>query len=242
VHIVPKDVLFDAQGTPYCRLQHRRSTFDEVASLSVEGVSKSAIARAKRIAWNTVDRRLEKAAECCRRFNDSTSTELEIPEIQADEVRTFAGAKDHVVWIFATLDVASRLWPSTVVGRRSYRNTYALFKDTAARMQHRGYPLIATDGFEFYEKVVRRLFGIACVYGQVLKTRRNDRAIRVDRRQIIGARWRFDETLAESEDSVTLNTAFRERLHLTIRQGSAYLCRRTLSHARSTARLDDHLE
>jgi hypothetical protein len=109
-------------------------------------------------------------------------------------------------------------------------------------MQHRGYPLIATDGFDLYEKVVRRLFGIACVYGQVLKTRRNDRVIRVDRRQIIGARWRFDEALAESEDSVTLNTSFRERLHLTIRQGSAYLARRTLSHARSTARLDDHLE
>jgi IS1 family transposase len=205
-------------------------------------VSKSAIARVKRIAWNTVDRWLEKAAECCRRFNDSTITDLEIPEIQADEIRTFAGGKNQVVWIFATLDVASRLWPSTVVGRRSYRNTYALLKDTAGRMSRRGYPLIATDGFEFYEKVVRRLFGIACVYGQVLKTRRNDRVIRVERRQIIGAQWRFDEALVGSEDSSTLNTSFVERLNLTIRQGSAYLCRRALSHARSTTRLDDHLE
>jgi hypothetical protein len=31
---------------------------------------KSAIARAKRIAWNTVDRWLQKAAYSCRRFND----------------------------------------------------------------------------------------------------------------------------------------------------------------------------
>src|SRR5262249_13501137 len=38
--------------TPYYRLQHRRATFDEVASLSVEGVNKSAIARTKGIAWN----------------------------------------------------------------------------------------------------------------------------------------------------------------------------------------------
>jgi transposase-like protein/IS1 family transposase len=230
------------KGTPYYRLQHRRTMFDEVAALSVEGVSKSAIARVKGIAWNTVDRWLEKAAECCRRFNDSTIIELESPELQADEIRTFAGAKDDVVWIFASLDVASRLWPSTVVGRRSYRNTYALFKDTAARMQHRGYPLIVTDGFEFYEKVVRRLFGPACVYGQVLKTRRNDRVVRVERRQIIGARWRFDEALAESEDSVTLNTSFIERLNLTIRQGSAYLTRRSSCHARSRKRLEEHLE
>lgn len=50
-------------GTPYYRLQHRRTTFDEVAALSVEGLNKSAIARVKRIGWNTVARWLEKAAD-----------------------------------------------------------------------------------------------------------------------------------------------------------------------------------
>jgi hypothetical protein len=53
-------------GTTYYRLQHRRTTFDEVASLSVEGLNKSAIARVKRIAWNTVHRWLERAAAFCR--------------------------------------------------------------------------------------------------------------------------------------------------------------------------------
>ncbi len=37
-------------GTAYYRLQHRRTTFDEVASLSVEGLNKSAIARVKGFA------------------------------------------------------------------------------------------------------------------------------------------------------------------------------------------------
>jgi transposase-like protein len=36
-------------GTPYYRLHHRRATFDEVATLSVEGLNKSAIARVKQI-------------------------------------------------------------------------------------------------------------------------------------------------------------------------------------------------
>jgi transposase-like protein len=57
-------------GTPYHRLQNRHTTFNEVATLSVEGLNKSAIARVKRIAWNTVDRWLQKAAYSCRRFND----------------------------------------------------------------------------------------------------------------------------------------------------------------------------
>jgi hypothetical protein len=47
---------------------------------------------------------------------------------------------------------------------------------------------------------------------------------------------------ASSEDSSKLNTSFIERLNLTIRQGSAYLCRRTICHARWKERLEDHLE
>ena len=58
----------------------------------------------------------------------------------------------------------------------------------------------------------------------------------------MGASWRFEEVLNNSEDSSTLNTSFIERMNLTIRQGSAYLSRRTLSHARSTQKLEENLE
>ena len=102
--------------------------------------------------------------------------------------------------------------------------------------------MIVTDSFEFYGTVIRRVFGPAALYAQVIKTRRHDRVVRVDRRAVIGAAWRFDEALMHSEDSSTVNTLFIERLNLTIRQGSAYLSRRTLSHARSTDTLEAHLE
>jgi transposase-like protein len=49
-------------ATPYYRLQHRRATFDQVATLSVEGLNKSAIAPVEHIGWNTVYRWLEKLA------------------------------------------------------------------------------------------------------------------------------------------------------------------------------------
>ena len=103
-------------------------------------------------------------------------------------------------------------------------------------------PLIVTDGFAFYGKVIGRVFGPAALYAQVIKTRRHDRVVRVDRRTVIGAVWRFDDALTRSEDSSTVNTSFIERLNLTIRQSSAYLGRRTLAHARSTDTLDAHLE
>ncbi len=59
--------------------------------------------------------------------------------------------------------------------------------------------------------------GHACVYGQVIKTRRNHRVVRVERRLKLGTARRLKRALLESEDSETLNTSFVERLNLTIR-------------------------
>ena len=229
-------------GTPYYRLQHRRATFDEVAALSVEGLNKSAIARVKRIAWNTVHRWLERAAVWCRRFNDRKITGLAVAELQADEIKTIVGGKQQPIWVFAVIEVWSRLWPSTVVGKRSYHNTLSLFQDLSSRMNLEQIPLVVTDGFGFYEKVIGRVFGPGCLYGQVIKTRRNDRIVKVERRIVLGGEWRLKQALRDSEDSVKLNTSFVERLNLTIRQGSAYLFRRTICQARWKQRLEDHLE
>ena len=178
----------------------------------------------------------------CRRFSDGRTTGFVATELQADEIRSFTGGKTRPTWVFAAIEVWSRLWTSTVVGRRSYRNTLALVRDVASRMTVAAGPLIVTDGFEFYGTAIRRVFGPAALYAQVIKTRRHDRVVRVDRRAVIGAAWRFDEALTHSEDSSTVNTSFIERLNLTIRPSSAYLSRRTLAHARATDTLDAHLE
>ena len=95
---------------------------------------------------------------------------------------------------------------------------------------------------EYYVGVIERLFGSACVYGQVLKTRRNDRVVRVERRRRIGTAGRLKAALWESEDSETLNTSFVERLNLTIRQGSAYVRRRSPCHARGADQIRGHVD
>lgn len=88
-------------------IQHPRSKFDQVASLSVEGVSKSAISRFQSVGWNIAHRCLEKAAKSCRRFNRSNTGEMDIREVQGDEIRTFTRNKKIASWIFATMNV----WP-----------------------------------------------------------------------------------------------------------------------------------
>jgi hypothetical protein len=116
------------------------------------------------------------------------------------------------------------------------------FNEVISRGRLTGQVLITSDGFDYYERVVRGLLGIACVYGQVIKTRRNNRVIRAERSLKLGTKGQLADALLESEDSETLNTSFVERLNLTIRQGSAYLARRSPAHARGADKLCEHIE
>ena len=68
-----------------------------------------------------------------------------------------------------------------------------------------------------------------------------DRVIKVERRLIIGTKSKMEQLLFESEDSSTINTSFIERLNLTIRQGCAYLGRRTACHSKHKDLLDNNL-
>jgi hypothetical protein len=79
---------------------------------------------------------------------------------------------------------------------------------------------------------VKKLLACVCIYGQVIKKRRENRVIRVDRKLLLGTKSELEEALFYSEDSSILNTSFVERHNLTIRRGSAYLGRRTPCHAR----------
>ena len=97
------------KGTPHYRLHCCHRAFDEVATMSVEGVSKSAIARIKGLAWNTVARWLERAAAAARHFNHCKTHGYELKELQADKIRTFIERKDRPTWIFTTIEVWSRI-------------------------------------------------------------------------------------------------------------------------------------
>ena len=103
-------------------------------------------------------------------------------------------------------------------------------------------PLITTDGFSFYERVIRKLFSVYCVYAQVIKTWRKDRIIKVERRAIIGTTCQLEQALLKSEDSSQPNTSYVERLNLTLRQSLAALARKSPSHPRCSQRLRKHLE
>ncbi len=110
-------------GTPYHGIHYSRDAFDHVVLLSVEGLNRSAIARVCGKSWDTIARWIDRACRSAANFNDKHTRDFKLAELQADEIRTFVQSKKHVRWIFTAMEVSARLWTSTAVGRRSYRNT-----------------------------------------------------------------------------------------------------------------------
>ena len=189
----------------------------------------------------TIARWRERASTAAACVNPRLRRDFDVIELQADARCTFIGSKRRTLWVFATIEVCSRLWAGSVLGRRSHRTTKAAINDVILRGRRVGCPLTATDGVEYDVGVMVRLLGAACVSGPVLKTRRNNRVVRVERRVKIGPARRLNAALLASEDAETLNTSFIERLNLTIRQGSAYWRRRAPCHARGADQLRGHV-
>lgn len=83
-------------GTAYYRRQSSTTSFDEVVTMSVNGIDKSTISRVKNLSWNTIERWLERASKQAHHFNHHYLKGYEITEVQPDEIRTFVGSKKNV--------------------------------------------------------------------------------------------------------------------------------------------------
>ena len=73
--------------------------------MTVEGVGISSISRIKRYAWNTIASWQYLACQVAGEFNDHKLKGAELIELQADEIRTFAGTKKKPMWIFVAIEV-----------------------------------------------------------------------------------------------------------------------------------------
>jgi hypothetical protein len=80
------------------------------------------------------------------------------------------------------------------------------------------------------------------IYGQVKKCYRRRRLIRVTRVMRLGTAATLTATLQGLGLSGRLNTAFIERVNLTVRHGIAALARRTWATAKPAPHLLAHLE
>ena len=85
-------------------------------------------------------------------------------------------------------------------------------------------------------------FRAGLLYGQVVKHYRRRRLVRVERRVLLGSLDQQTTAIRASGDTGTVQTAYVERLNLTVRQAIAALTRRTWGIAQSSAELMFQLE
>ena len=104
-----KQTFSSSKGTAYYRLQKSKQDFDEVAAMSVEGMSGSSIARVKGISRNTVATWLSRASRWTLAFQNKHLKGYGIKELQFDELKTFTGSKKREKWVFTSIEVSSRL-------------------------------------------------------------------------------------------------------------------------------------
>jgi hypothetical protein len=97
---------------------------------------------------------------------------------------------------------------------------------------------VETSGRQTHQWQVRA----GLLYGQLVKHCRRRRLVRVERRALLGSLDQLTAALRSCGESGTIQTAFVERLNLTVRQAVTALTRRTWGIAHSSAELLFHLE
>ena len=102
---------------------------------------------------------------------------------------------------------------------------------------------MTSDGFKYYEPVMRRVFGATpLVYVQV-KNNYWRKGIRNSKKTLIlGSPAQLAMAMERCEDSKTPNTAYIERLNLRKRMNCSMLRRRTPAPGRSCQRIQEALE
>jgi IS1 family transposase len=190
----------------------------------------------------SIERWLKTTALYAQNFNEQYLKGYDITEVQADEIRTFVGSRKNVQRLFTAIEVSSRLWISMAVGKRTYQNVKRCLCQFLTNGCISEPFLFTTDGLELYRWFVQRYLKGMAIYGQIIKKRSKNRVRCVDRTLFSGTQDDLKQVLLDSEDSHTLNTSFVERHNLIIRQGCAYLRRKTPSHARDVRTLKEQLE
>ncbi len=143
-------------------------------------------------------------------------------------------------------------------GPRTQAMAHALVHSLVQGLAPDSVPLFTSDGLDLYFYALTAHFGrwvqaagekkrqwqvaAELLYGQVKKTYRRRKLVKVERRMRWGTLAAFQAKLKEQGLSRLLNTAFVERVNLTIRRGIAALQRRSWSTTQTQRKLEVHFQ
>lgn len=196
-------------------------------------------------------------------IHDLHLTQVQVDELWSlvqswgEEGKTLSGSRRQRGWVWAGMASDSKLLVATVVGERSLMCAQLLIHAIAVALAPGVIPLFLSDQLAHYATALLTHFGHwvetprrcqrgarpkprweplpGLNYAQVVKRRVKGRVVEVTQRVVFGSASAIAAILNQAGHKV--NTAFGERLNLTLRMHIPALGRKVLSFAKTTAGL-----
>jgi IS1 family transposase len=201
---------------------------------------------------------LTRAGHHAQSLHEHFSHDLTLAHLQLDELFTTARQAAHELWLWVALEATTKFIPALALGPRTQDMAHHLIHRLRRTLAAAYVPVFSSDGLKLYFYALTAHFGqwlpdvgqskrVWCalpslLYAQVQKIQRRRRLIRVDHQMLCGSREAFAARLQSLGLSGRIQTAFIERVNLTLRRSLAPLARRSWSLAHLPGELLLHIE
>jgi IS1 family transposase len=248
------------RDTPLYHLKTPSHQVAVVLSALAEGLDPSAAERVFGFRHATITTWLSRAGGHAQTLHERFFCHLHLPHLQLDELRTRLRCNTQVLWLWLAIDPCTKLLPVLHRGPRTQQMAHLLIHSLRRILAPGCLPIFTSDGLNFYFYALTAHFGhwltgsrrgrnvhqwqvaAGLIYGQVKKSYRRRRLIRVSQVMRLGTEAALKAALQGLGLSGKLNTAFIERVNLTVRHGVAALARRTWATSQQAPQLLAHLE
>jgi IS1 family transposase/transposase-like protein len=246
--------------TPLYRLKTPSHQIAVVLAALAEGLDPSAAERIFGYRQATIITWLSRAGEHAQALHKHYFCNLQLPHLQLDELRTRLRCSTQVLWLWLVIDPLTKILPVLHLGPRTQNTAHTVIHSLRQILAPGCLPLFTSDGLNLYFYALTAHFGqwlevvqkgrhvrqwqvaASLIYGQVKKIYRRRKLVRVTHVMRLGTQVALTVALQGLGFSGRLNTAFIERVNLTVRHGVAALARRTWATAQQAPQLLAHLE
>ena len=247
-------VFSSRRNTPLYYIKTAHDRVEIMLWLLAEGVDVSVLVRYTGHVDATLTRWLVRAGTHSQRLHDRLFADLKLPYLQVDELHAPVAGNRHHSWLWVAIEPVSKILPAIHLGTRRTEDAYRFIHDLSLRLAPGWIPAFTSDGLRGYFYALTAHFGawlpgggwrvsLDLMYGQLVKHRERRGQVNFATMCMIrGQRGQLARVLLSQGLSSLIQTAFIERVNLTIRQGVAPLSRKTWSMAKSSQHLLLHVE
>ena len=248
--------------TPLYRLKTPACRVSEVLTALAEGLDVAAAVRVFGHQHATITSWVTRAGDHSATLHQCWLQGLHLLHVQLDELRTRLRSRTSTLWLWVAIDPITKLIPALYLGARTQASAHVVVHSLRQRLAPGCIPAFTSDGLNHYFYALTAHFGYwvrnpgrrarqwqvaaGLIYGQPgthwVKTYRRRKLVRVTRLMRCGSYQALQTTLQGVGLSGTLNTAFVERVNLTLRCSVAALARRTWATAQAAPQLVAQLE